>query len=320
MTRVIAPEPEIAAGGGEVGPGSIGPGAARPRGLRGWWRNPWHRPVGLAAWTWLYITWSLVPVLIAIQFSFNDGRSRTAWQGFSFRWYWGDTTRSVWHDPELRHAMFNSLTLALLTMLIATPLGVALALGLARWRGPLARGSNLLMLVPLATPEIVMGSMLFLVFVNLFTFVPLGRPAQLLGHVTFSLSYVVVIVRGRLLTIGREYEEAAQDLGASPMQAMRTVLFPMLGPAIFASLMIVFATSIDDFVISAFLLSDASSETVPVKLYSSVRTAPTPALNALATVMLVGTTLAIVLAVLGLRFFRRGERGSAVADFATLDL
>jgi spermidine/putrescine transport system permease protein len=283
-------------------------------------RNPWRRPIGLAAVTWGYIAWSLVPVFIAIQFSFNDGRSRTTWQGFSMRWYWGDETRSVWHDPSLRRAMVNSLTLAGLTMLIAVPLGVALALGLARWRGRTARASNLLMLLPLATPEIVLGSMLFLVFDNLFTFVPLGRPAQLLGHVTFSLSYVVVIVRGRLLTIGREYEDAAQDLGASPTQALRTVLLPLLAPAIFASLMIVFATSIDDFVISAFLSADASSETVPVKLYSSVRTAPTPALNALATVMLLGTTLAICLAVLALRFFRRGTRGSAISDFATLDL
>ena len=89
----------------------------------------------LATVTWAYIAWSLVPVLIAIQFSFNDGRSRSTWQGFSFRWYWGDPTRSVLHDPSLRRALTNSLTLALVTMLIATPLGVALALGLTRWRG-----------------------------------------------------------------------------------------------------------------------------------------------------------------------------------------
>jgi spermidine/putrescine transport system permease protein len=288
--------------------------------IRRWWRDPWRKPVVLATVTWGYIVWSLVPVLIAIQFSFNDGRSRSTWQGFSFRWYWGDQTRSVWHDPSLRQALTNSLTLALVTMLIATPLGVALALGLTRWRGYAARASNGLMLVPLATPEIVMGSMLYLAIVNIFTFVPLGRPAQILGHITFSLSYVVVIVRGRLLTIGPDYEEAARDLGASRAQALRTVLLPLLGPAIFASFMIVFATSIDDFVISAFLMGDASSETVPVKLYSTVRTAPTPALNALATVMLLGTTAAIVLAVVALRFFRRGEKGSAVQDFATMDL
>ncbi len=288
--------------------------------VRTWWSNPWRRPMLLAAGFWLYVLWSLVPVLIAIQFAFNDGRSRSAWQGFSLRWWFEDPDRSLWHDPTLRDAMVNSLWLALFTMLIATPLGVALALGLARWRGRAARGSNLLMLVPLATPEIVMGTMLFLVFDNLYTSIPLGRPAMLLGHITFSVSYVVILVRGRLLTIGPDLEDAAQDLGASPLGAVRTVLLPLLGPAIFASLMIVFATSIDDFVISAFLSADASSETIPIKIYSSVRVAPTPALNALATVMLLGTTLAILLAVLALKVFRRGAQGSAVEDFAALDL
>jgi spermidine/putrescine transport system permease protein len=285
-----------------------------------WWEDPWRRPVFLAAMTWLYIVWSIVPVLIAIQFSFNSGRSRSTWQGFSFRWWWGDPDRSLWHDDSLRDAMVNSLVLAGLTMLIATPLGVALALGLARWRGPVARGSNLLMLVPLSTPEIVMGAMLFLVFDNLYTTIPLGRPAMLLGHVTFSVSYVVVVVRGRLLTIGRDLEEAAQDLGATPLQAVRTIVLPLLGPAIFASLMIVFATSIDDFVISAFLSADASSETVPIKIYSNVRGSPTPALNALAAAMLAGTAVALVLAVAALKVFRRGQRGSAVEDFARLEL
>jgi spermidine/putrescine transport system permease protein len=288
--------------------------------IRSWWEDPWRRPVFLATMTWLYIIWSIVPVLIAIQFSFNSGRSRSTWQGFSFRWWWGDPDGSLWHDPSLRQAMVNSLVLAGLTMLIATPLGVALALGLARWRGPVARGSNLLMLVPLSTPEIVMGAMLFLVFDNLYTAIPLGRPAMLLGHITFSVSYVVVIVRGRLLTIGRDLEEAAQDLGATPLQALRTIVLPLLGPAIFASLMIVFATSIDDFVISAFLSADASSETVPIKIYSNVRGSPTPALNALAAAMLAGTAVAIVLAVAALKVFRRGQRGSAVEDFARLEL
>lgn len=285
-----------------------------------WWQSPWRRPVILASATWLYVLWSIVPVLIAIQFSFNSGRSRSTWQGFSLRWWWGDPNRSLIHDESLRQAMINSLTLAGLTMVVATPLGVGLALGLARWRGRTARASNLLMLVPLSTPEIVMGAMLFLVFDNLYTSIPLGRWAMLLGHVTFSISYVVVIVRGRLLTIGRDLEEAAQDLGATPMQALRTVLLPLLGPAVFASLMIVFATSIDDFVISAFLSADASSETVPIKIYSTVRGSPTPALNAMATAMLIGTTIALLLAVFALKLFRRGERGSAVEDFARIEL
>ncbi|HEY7224088.1 MAG TPA: ABC transporter permease [Micromonosporaceae bacterium] len=274
----------------------------------------------LAIVTWLYVGWSLLPVLVAIQFSFNDGRSRSSWQGFSTRWYWG-TSGSVAEDPGLRLALTNTVELALFTTLIATPLGVALALGLVRWRGRTSRAANGLMLLPLATPEIVMGSALFLVFTNLYTLIPLGRTAQLLGHVTFSVSYVVVIVRARLASVGEEYETAARDLGASPVQALRTVLLPLLTPAIVAGALIVFASSMDDFVISAFLSSDASSVTVPIRLYSSVRNAPTPALNALATVLLLGSAIALVLAWLVLRR-RRGSVGSgdALREMASIDM
>jgi len=268
-------------------------------------RSGQRRPWVLATLTWIYVAWSLVPVLIAVQFSFNDGRSRTSWQGASFRWYWGDEFASVAHDASLRLALTNSLQLAVLTLLVATPLGTALALGLTRWRGRTSRASNSLMLLPLATPEIVMGSALFIVFTNLYTAVPLGRTAQLIGHVTFSISYVVVIVRARLVSIGSEYETAARDLGATRLQAIRTVLIPLLAPSVFAAAMIVFAASMDDFVVSSFLSTDASSVTVPIKLYSGVRTAPTPALNALATLLLLGTVLAVLLAWLVLRRLRR---------------
>jgi spermidine/putrescine transport system permease protein len=273
-----------------------------------------RRPFALATFTWLYVAWSLVPLAVAVAFSFNDGRSRSTWQGFSTRWYWG-STGSVAEDPSLRLALMNTLELATLTTLVATPLGVALALGLARWRGWGSRPANSLMLLPLATPEIVMGSALFLIFTNLYTFIPLGQPAQVLGHVTFSVSYVLVIVRSRLLAIGRDYEEASMDLGAGPIQAIRTVLIPLLLPSIFASAMIVFATSLDDFVVSQFLFGDASNVTVPIKLYNAVRSAPTPALNALATLLLVASLLALILAYVGLRARRRGSR-SALEDLA----
>lgn len=311
--------------------------------LRARLTGPWRRPWGLIAVTWLYIAWSILPVLIAIQFSFNAGRSRSNWQGFSLRWWTGDPG-SLLRDPQLWVAMRNSVVLALVTMVVATPLGVALAVGLTRWRGPGRRPANLLMLVPLVTPELVLGSALFLVFTRLYETVGIrpvaavvtGVPglgalaervgtitvAQIVGHVTLNLSYVVVIVRGRLLSIPREVEDAAVDLGATPMQALRTVLLPLLGPAVFAGLMIVFATSIDDFVISAFLQGDASSQTVPVRIYGGVRTAPTPALNALATAMLALSLVAIVLAVVVPRLLRRGEpkTADAVGDFAALDL
>jgi len=278
------------------------------------WRNPWRRPYVLAAVTWLYILWSLVPVLIAVQFSFNDGRSRSTWQGFSTQWYCC-AEGSVGEDPSLLLALENSLILGAATVLVATPLGVMLAMGLTRWRSRSSRVANGIALVPLVTPEIVIGSALYLVMVNLYQFIPLGRPAMLLGHVTFSVSFVLVIVRSRLLAIGRDYEEASMDLGASPLQAIRTVLIPLLLPSIFASAMIVFATSLDDFVVSQFLFGDASNVTVPIKLYNAVRSAPTPALNALATLLLVASFLALILAYVGLRARRRGSR-SALEDIA----
>ena len=283
--------------------------------------NPWGRPRFLRAVTLAYVAWSLLPVLVAIQFSFNAGRSRSVWQGFSTRWYLTDAA-SVARDDSLRLALTQSLRLAGLTMLVATPLGVALALGLARWRGRGARAANALMLVPLVTPEIVMGVALFLVFANLYDFVPFGTWAQLLGHVTFSISFVVIIVRGRLFAIGRDYEEAAMDLGASPAQALRRVLLPLLAPAIFSSFAIVFAISIDDFVISQFLVGGASSVTIPVRLYSGARLAPPPSLNALATLMLALTLVAVTIAGLAMRSYsrREGQPDSAVAALGRLDI
>jgi spermidine/putrescine transport system permease protein len=286
-------------------------------------RDPQGRPRWLALMTWLYVLWSLVPVLIAIQFSFNAGKSRSAWQGFSFRWYWEDPTESVWNDEQLRVALKNSLMLAALTILIAVPLGTLLAIGLARWRGRTSRASNWLMLFPLVTPEIVMGVALLLVFTNLYTGVPRGFPTQLLGHVTFTVSFVVIIVRGRLLSIGNQYEEAARDLGASAFNAFRLALLPLLWPAIFAASVVVFATSIDDFVISSFLSTDASNETVPMKIYSSARGASTPALNALATIVLLFTLGALTLGFLALRAVRRrsgGGAASSVRDLAAFEV
>ena len=276
--------------------------------LRGWVRNPWGRPRFLGAVTWAYVIWSLVPVLIAVQFSFNATRSRTVWQGFSDRWYWGDPVDSVWHDPTLRNALAQSLKLAAADVLIAVPIGVLLAIGLARWTGWGSRPANFLMLFPLVTPEIVMGVSLLLVFTHVFTFIGTGTTAQILGHVTFSISFVVVIVRGRLFSIGRQYEEAAADLGASPTVALTRVLLPLLTPAIVASAAVVFAISADDFVISQWLSSGGETDTVPIRIYSATRAAPLPSTNAIATIMMIITLLCLVFAFLSWRFFTRGER------------
>ncbi len=278
--------------------------------------NPWGKPRWLPFVTGLYVLWSIIPVAIAVLFSFNAGRSRSSWQGFSTRWYVGDpaAAESVLYDQSLRFALAQSLRLAILTMLVATPIGVALAIGLARWRGRGSKASNFLMLFPLVTPEIVMGVALFLVFSTVFGFIPFGTVAQFLGHVTFSISFVVIIVRGRLFAIGRDYEEAAMDLGASPWQAMTRVLLPLLTPALISSFAIVFALSIDDFVISQFLVAGAETVTIPVRLYSGARLAPPPSLNALATVLMVITIGAIVVA--GLAFKWLGKRFGGGEDSA----
>ena len=289
-------------------------------GLRRRLDNPWGRPRFLALITFFYMMWSILPILLAVRFSFNEGRSRSTAQGWSTKWYYEEPDLSVWHDPSLREALFQSLKLAGLAMLITVPLGIALGLALTRWRGRGAGTVRFTTLLPIVTPELVLGVALFLTVINLFTFIQFGTIAQLVGHVTFSLAFVVIIVRGRLLSIGREFEEAAMDLGASPVQALRLALLPLLMPAIFASFMIVFAISIDDFVISQYLSSDASTETIPVKIYANARGAPTPALNALASVMLFATIIAVTLAFAILRLARRtrGEGGSAMSDFAQL--
>ena len=271
--------------------------------LRAKLRNPFGKPRFLVLVTWLYLAWALLPVLVAMLFSFNQGRSRSVWQGFSIRWWWGDPSQSIFHDPQYTNALVHSLELAALDMLIATPLGVLLALGLTRWRGRGSGAANGLMLVPLVTPEIVMAVSLLLVFTQLavvpFSLVRLGTGAQVIGQVTFSVSYVVVIVRSRLASIGPEYEEAARDLGATPIGALRLALLPLLLPAILASMLIVFALSIDDFVVTQYMSSNAATTTIPMFLYANARGGTTtPALNALASILVVTTLIGVGMAYL----------------------
>jgi spermidine/putrescine transport system permease protein len=285
--------------------------------LRRWLADPNRPPRILQAVTAAYLLWSLLPVVIAVMFSFNSGRSRTQWQGFSFRWYWGDPIRSVWHDDSLRTALTHTLVLGVLTTLVTVPLGVAFALGVDRWRGRLPEGANLVMLVSFVIPETLLAVALLFLVNEVRTPLQLGTSAQVAGLVTFQLSYPVVIVRARLLTIGKQYEQAAIDLGASPMGAVRRVLLPMLTPAIFVSAVLVFADVIDDFVIVRYLSGDASTEPTSVKIYNTARAAPTPALNALATLMLLASLVAVIVGLVVYRRLSRGEKGSSgIESFA----
>jgi len=281
-----------------------------------WWRNPWRKPRILESLTWLYLLWSLLPVAIAVLFSFNAGKSRVTWQGFSMRWYYKDPNLSVWNDPELHTALIHTLLLGVVTTVITIPLGVAFALGLDRWHGRLPRFWNFQMLLSFVVPEIVFGVSLLFVATQLATPLKAGTWGQVLGLVTFQLSYPVIIVRARLLTIGKQYEEAAADLGASRIDALRRVLLPLLYPAIFASTVLVFADVIDDFVIVRYLSSGSSTEPVAVKIYDTARGAPTPALNALATLLLVFSFGAIVVGYAGYKLLSRGQGESGIGSFA----
>jgi spermidine/putrescine transport system permease protein len=281
-----------------------------------WWQDPWRPPRVLQAITVGYLLWSLLPVLIAVVFSFNSSRSRTSWSGFSFRWYWGDPQRSVWHDDSLHTALTHTLLLGVLATLVTVPLGVAFALGVDRWRGRVPEGANFVMLLSFVLPETLLAVALLFLVTNIVTPFELGTSAQVVGLVTFQLSYPVVIVRARLMTIGKHYEQAAIDLGASPLGAVRRVLLPMLMPAIFASAVLVFADVIDDFVIVRYLSGDASTEPTSVKIYNTARAAPTPALNALASLMLAASFLAVVVGLLAYKRLRRGEKDAGLESFA----
>jgi spermidine/putrescine transport system permease protein len=275
-----------------------------------WLSNPWARARFLWAIAIGYVAWTLLPVVVAVLFSFNGTRSLTSWQGLSTQWYAGNES-SVWQDPTLRSALVQSLKLSGLTVLIAVPLGVGFALALDRWRGRASGTANFLMLFSFITPEVAIGVALFLFFIQLASGIGTGFEAQVLGLSMYMMAYPVIVVRARLLSIGKEYEEAAMDLGASPTQALRRVLLPLLFPAIFASVAIVFAASIDNFVISQQLSRDASTQTIPILIYSSARRGPLPSLNALASLTLVASTALIAVAAVVYRRFTRAERRAA---------
>ena len=281
------------------------------RGPVSWWNDPWRPPRFLIAITAGYLVWSLLPVLIAVAYSFNDGKSRTTWQGFSFRWYWGDQTLSVWHNDALHTALLQTIKLGVIATLVTVPLGTLFAIGIDRWRGRLPSGANFLMLLSFVLPEVLLAVALLFVITTVAVPIELGTTAQVIGLVTFQVSYPAVLVRARLATIGPQYEEAAMDLGASPLGALRRIIMPMLMPAIFASTVLVFADVIDDFVLVRYLSGDASTEPVSVKIYNTARAAPTPALNALATLLLLAALAAVVI---GFLVYRRMTRSDTTAD------
>jgi spermidine/putrescine transport system permease protein len=283
-------------------------------------RNPWRHPWFLESATWCYLAWSLLPIALAVLFSFNAGKSQSVWQGFSLRWYISNPTQSVLHDPQLHQAVLQTIWLSLYTTLITVPIGVAFGIGIDRWRSRTSSVFNFTMIFSFVVPELIFGVALFFIFTTMFKTIGLGTLAEVLGLVTWNLSWPAVIVRARLVTIGHQYEEAAADLGASRFESIRRVLLPLLMPAIFASAVLVFAGVVDDFVIVDLLSSTGNTQPMSVIIYSNTHGGNAgPALNALATLMLVVSGVVATVGYFGYRFMTRGERANqseAMATFA----
>jgi spermidine/putrescine transport system permease protein len=264
----------------------------------------YDRPRFLVAITALVYAFLFAPIAVVVVFSFNGQRSLQVLDGLSFRWY-----QEFFQDSELIESLLASLEIAAVTTVVATILGSGLALGTVRSHSRTGSAIGLLLLIPLVTPEIVAGVSAFVLFAQLG--VQLSLYTIILAHITFSISYVTVVVRGRLAAMGPELEEAALDLGATPLQAVRLVTLPALWPAILAAALIVFALSFDDFVLSFFTTGE-TPQPLPVRIYSALRFGISPTINAVGTVMMVVSAGLILLAVLLPRLLGRRESGMGV--------
>jgi spermidine/putrescine transport system permease protein len=262
------------------------------------------RPRLLWVITALVYVFLFAPILVVVLFSFNGEKSLQVLDGLSLRWY-----EEFWQDESLRESLFASIEIAAITTVVATALGTGLALGTIRSRTRAARATGMFLLIPLVTPEIVAGVSAFVLFAQIG--IALSLTTIVLAHITFSISYVTIVVRGRLAAMGAELEEAALDLGATPWQAVRLVTLPALWPAVIAAAMIVFALSFDDFVLSFFTTGE-SPQPLPVRIYSALRFGISPTINAVGTLMMVVSVFFIALAVLLPRLLGRRESGLAV--------
>ena len=185
--------------------------------------------------------------------------------------------------------------------------------------GYTASTANFLMILSFVIPELIFGAAMFFVFTKLFKPIGLGTLAEVLALVTWNVSWPALIVQARLVTMGRQHEEAAADLGAAPWQVAYRVLWPLLRPAIFASAILVFSGVIDDFVLVDLLSSNSGNTPMSVYIYSQQRGGNGgPALNALGTIMLAMSFVAAIIGYLGYRFLTRGERGTSIDALTTI--
>jgi spermidine/putrescine transport system permease protein len=234
----------------------------------------------LTAYSFLFFAYLLLPIAVVVVFSFNHptGKFNYTWQGFTLdNWrYWDGV-------PGIRSAIILSLEIALVASLVATALGTAIALALVRYGFRGRATTNILIFLPLSTPEIVLGASLLTLFLNLN--VIFGFWTILIAHIMFCISFAVVTVKARLVGFDRHLEEAAMDLGANEWTTFRKVTLPLIAPAILAALLLCFAISIDDFVVTYF--NSGSEVTFPLFVWGAARIGAPPQVNVIGTAIFV---------------------------------
>ncbi len=244
----------------------------------------WLRAAALTVYAFLCL-----PLAVVVIFSFNDSLLNAEWVGFTTRWY-----EVLFDDTEMLHAAVNSLFIALTAATIATVLGTMAGIAMQRWRTGFLRCLPFLVLTPVAMPEILLGVSLLLFFRQLLD-LTLGLISILIAHITFSIGFVAIIVRVRLAGLDASIFEAARDLGASPWQTFRHVTLPLILPGILAGFLMSFTLSIDDFVIT-FFVAGVGVTTLPLQIYSMIKVAVSPEVNAVSTLLMALTLTLIALA------------------------
>ena len=247
-------------------------------------RTPWLWATSLAVYAFLY-----VPLAVVVLFSFNDSLLNAQWVGFTTHWY-----AKLLHDDEMLRAAANSLLIALTAASAATILGTMAGIAMQRWPVGVLRLLPVLVLTPVAMPEILLGVSLLLFFRQVLD-LTLGLISILVAHTLFSLGFVAIIVRARLAGMDESIFEAARDLGASPWKTFRHITFPLILPGIVAGFLMSFTLSIDDFVIT-FFVAGVGVSTLPLQIYSMIKVAVSPEVNAVSTLLMALTLTLIAIA------------------------
>ena len=255
---------------------------------RRWWlpQGPAVQRAFFGGWTIAGVAVLYLPIVLLGVYSFNDSRLNLYWAGFTTKWY-----GLLFGNEVLLRAFQNSLIVAAATTTLAVIIGTSAAWLLYRYRFPAQQTLGLLIFIPMVMPEVLMGVSLLVLFVSLG--IPLGYGTLIIAHTTFCFPFVLVGVQARLQGIDPSLEEAAMDLGATPLKAFWLVIVPYLMPAIVAGALMSFTLSFDEYIVTIFT-SGADSQTLPLKVYGMVRVGLNPQLNALSTLFIAATALLVI--------------------------